>query len=366
MNAMHYDLAAIGNNEFKLKDAADAADASGAQAALGKLVASSRFTWLAANVTGPGGGPLPGVRPFVVRRIGRLRIAFLGLTAPRSSIYSQTKGLTITDPVAAAIDWIPRARAQADVVIAVTHIGIDDDRRLVKGTRGLDAVVGGDSHTFLYAQVQEQDLDGKTVPIVQDGEFGVRLGKMRLRFERGAHGRWRLTRSSDVLLPIDAGTPADPTIAALVERYARPLDLDVGTAPAVGHTPQERLALTAQELATAWKDTARTEVGLQPPAGIFEVFRTRAVTRYQLHAILPFHDTLWSGHIEGARLKTLLTTPTPAGPIGSTIAAADVDPTRTYTVATTDFAAKGAQIEGANTGMDVRQAAEGWLSRPLP
>ncbi len=363
MNAMHYDLAAIGNNEFKLKDAADATDAAGAQAALRKLVASSRFTWLAANVTGSDGGPLPGVRPFVVRRIGRLRIAFLGLTAPRSATYSQTKGLLVTDPVTAAIDWIPRARAQADVVIAVTHIGIDDDRRLVQGTRGLDAVVGGDSHTFLYTQVREKDLDGRTVPIVQDGEFGVRLGEMRLRFQKGAQGRWRLARSSDVLLPVDASTPADQKVAALVERYARPLDVPVGRAPAIGRTPEQRWALTAQQLATAWKDTAMTEVGLQPPAGIFEVFRTRTVSRYQLHAILPFHDTLWSGHIEGARLKALLAAPTPAGPMGSTIAAADVDPMRTYTIATTDFAAKAAQIEGMDTGADVRHVAEVWLDR---
>ncbi len=366
MNALHYDMAAIGNNEFKLKDAADAADVAGAQASLRRLVASSRFPWICANVTGADGAPLRGVRPFVVRRVGQLRIAFLGLTTQRSSTYLQTTGLTVTDPVAAAQAWIPRARQQADVVIAVTHIGVDDDRRLVKGTRGLDVVVGGDSHTFLYAPVEERNLDGRTVPIVQDGEFGVRLGEMRLRFERGAHGGWRLARSSDVLLPIDAHIPADPRIAALVERYARPLDVTVGKGPAIGGAPQERLAQTAQQLASIWRDRARTDVGLQPPAGIFEVFRTRAVTRYQLHAILPFHDTLWSGHIEGARLKALLAAPTPAGPMGSTIAAADVDPTRTYTIATTDFAAKGALIEGADTGVDVRQAAEDWLGKPPP
>src|SRR5580698_8065796 len=75
MNAIGYDLAAIGNNEFKLKDAADIHDAAGAQGDLARLVRQSHFPWICANVTEADGSPLPGVKPFIVRRIGRLQIA---------------------------------------------------------------------------------------------------------------------------------------------------------------------------------------------------------------------------------------------------------------------------------------------------
>ena len=51
MNAIGYDLAAVGNNEFKLKDAADIHDATGAQADLARLVRQSR--------TSPGSAPTP-------------------------------------------------------------------------------------------------------------------------------------------------------------------------------------------------------------------------------------------------------------------------------------------------------------------
>src|SRR5581483_8312617 len=60
MNAIGYDLAAIGNNEFKLEDAEDAHDAAGAQAALAKLIRQSRFPWICANATEADGSPLPG------------------------------------------------------------------------------------------------------------------------------------------------------------------------------------------------------------------------------------------------------------------------------------------------------------------
>jgi hypothetical protein len=183
MNAIGYDLAAVGNNEFKLKDAADIHDAAGAQADLARLVRESHFPWICANATLADGSPLPGVKPFLVRWIGRLRVAFLGLTTQRSQGYPQTKGLKFTDPVEAANRWVPKARAEADVVIVVSHIGVFDDRRVARGTRGIDAIVGGDSHTYLYQLAEEKNLDGAVVPIVQDGEFGVRLGVFNLTFE---------------------------------------------------------------------------------------------------------------------------------------------------------------------------------------
>jgi 5'-nucleotidase/UDP-sugar diphosphatase len=362
MNAIGYDLAAVGNNEFKLKDAADAKDAAGAQASLARLIRLSRFPWLAANVTDAKGQPIGGVQPFVVRRIGTLRVAFLGLTAPRSASYPQTKGLTFTEPVEAAKVWIPRARAKADVVIAVTHIGVVDDQRLVSQTRGLDAVVGGDSHTYLYQPLAVKNLDGVVVPIVQDGEFGVRLGRFDLTFTGDAKAGWRLDHYADELIAVDGSVKPDPAVAALVERYARPLDVEVGQISQVGATPAERTRLTAEALAAAWKASAKAEIGLQPEGVLFEVFRSRDVTRFQVHAIVPFHDTVWTGQITGAGLKELLAKPSLLGGVmRATIAAADIDPARTYQAATTDFVAQAVLTGGADTGDDARTALEDWL-----
>ncbi|HEY1750649.1 MAG TPA: bifunctional UDP-sugar hydrolase/5'-nucleotidase [Caulobacteraceae bacterium] len=366
MNAIGYDLAAIGNNEFKLKDAADAHDAAGAQAALAKLVAASRFPWICANATRADGSPLPGVKPFIVKRIGKLRVAFLGLTTGRSAAYPQARGLKIIDPVEAAKAWIPRARAEADVLIAVTHDGVADDQRLVHQTTGIDAVVGGDSHTYLYQPLIWKNAAGQDTPIVQDGEFGVRLGVFHLTFEGDAAHGWRLATYDDALLPVDAAIRPDPKVAALVERYARPLDVRVGEIERIGATPAERAALTAEDLAYAWKAAAGTEVGLQPEGDLFEVFRTHAVTRFQVHAILPFHDTIWKGEVSGAKLKAALEHPSPFGGVmHATIAAADIDPARTYSVATTDFVAQAAIPGGADTHQDAREAVEAWLkSKP--
>jgi len=293
-----------------------------------------------------------------------LRIAFLGLTTSRSATYPQNKGLTIQDPVAAAKVWIPKARAAADILIAVTHVGVDDDRRLVRETRGIDAVVGGDSHTFLYQPAIEKNLDGQEIPIVQDGEFGVNLGRFDLTFDGDAKGGWHLARYSDRLMPVDSAIRPDRAVARLVEHYAHPLDVPVGTLASVGATPKDRARMTAELLATVWKESAGVDIGIQPEPALFDSFRDVHVTRFQLRAVLPFHDTVWRGEATGAQLKSfLLSPPGGLGPVRSTLDPANLDPAKTYTVATTAFIGRILLSKGSDTGIDDRTAAETWFKQ---
>ncbi|HEY2707136.1 MAG TPA: bifunctional UDP-sugar hydrolase/5'-nucleotidase [Caulobacteraceae bacterium] len=367
MNAIGYDIAALGNNEFKLKDAADIHDAAGAQAALALLVKQSYFPWLAANVTEADGSMLPGVKPYLVRKVGALRIAFIGFTAPRSASYPQAKGLVFTDPVAAAKIWVPKARAEANVVIAMTHIGVIDDQRLAKETTGIDAIVGGDSHTYLYQPLEVKNLDGVGVPIVQDGEFGVRLGVFDLTFEGDAAHGWRLADYADRLEAVDAQVKPNPKLAALVEHYAHPLDVVVGKLSMIGLNPSDRTKITAADLAAAFKFASGAEIGIQPEGDLFEVFRTQKVTRFQIHAILPFHDVVWTGPVPGARLQAILEKTSPLiGAMHATVAPIDIDPAKTYQVATVDFVAQALFPGVGKAGEDSRTATERWLKAGAP
>jgi len=364
MNALGVDMAAVGNNEFKLRDGVDSHDATGAQAALQRLVHRARFPWLCANATDANGAPLPGVQPFVVRQFGPLRVAFLGLTTIASKDYAQVKGLVIGDPVEAAKVWIPRARAEADVVVAVTHLGVDEDHRLVRETRGIDAVVGGHSHTFLYQPAVEKNLDGVDTPIVQDGEFGVRLGEMHLTFEGDAAGGWKLASFTDRLAPVDANVRPDPALAALAQRYAAPLDVTVGTLPLIPATVDGRARMTAETLAAAWKAAAGADVGVATEGSLFGSFHVRRVTRYQVREVVPFHDMVVRVDVPGARLRQFLTTPNDStGAIRATIGADQIDPAKTYRVASTTFIARAFGAVAEATGVDARTAVERWLGR---
>jgi 5'-nucleotidase/UDP-sugar diphosphatase len=338
MNAVGYDLAAVGNNEFKAKDGADADDAPGAQAALLAVVKRARFPWLCANAIDAHGAMLEGVQPFVVRQFGPLRVGFLGLTAPRVATYPQAKGWTISDPIAAAKLYIPRARAQCDVLIAVTHIGVDLDKKLAAATTGIDAIVGGDSHTFLYKPLEVKNADGTaTVPIVQDGEFGANLGRFDLTFTRAAPG-WRLTAFHDALLPVGPTLAPATDVDAVIAPYAAPLLTVVGTLPSIvmGATAEERDQKTTRFVANVLRRRTRSDFAVSAAGGFFETFRTPQVTLYDIHAILPFNDHAVVATLTGAKLLALLTGDKTAEIAGDPKL---IEPAKTYSVAFIDFVA---------------------------
>jgi len=363
MNAVGYELAAVGNNEFKAKDGVEINDAAGAQAALLQVVKRSRFPWICANAKDGKGAFLEGVQPYIVRVFNGVRVGFLGLTAPRSASYPQTKGWTISDPITVAKEWIPKARANCDVLIAVTHLGVDLDRQLVAQTAGIDAVVGGDSHTFLYKAAEVANTEGRLVPIVQDGEFGVNLGRFDLQFVRDADGHWRLAHYDYTLLPVGPELAEAPDVKEVLAPFVRPFETVIGWVDRVGKTPAERSRLTTQAVVDAMRNTTGADYALNPDGGgMFEVFRHNAVTRYDVYAALPFKNSMVVAELTGAEIQALLK----AQP--DTVVSGDqgrLDTARKYRVAFVDFIAKSvynlAEERLQSTGRDIRDVVIGFL-----
>ena len=48
----------------------------------------------------------------------------------------------------------------------------------LENTRNIDIVVGGHSHTFLDDVKYRKNLDGKEIPIVQNGCWGLNVGEL--------------------------------------------------------------------------------------------------------------------------------------------------------------------------------------------
>ena len=369
MNAVGYELAAIGNNEFKALDGVDQSDAAGSQAALLLDIRRSRFPWICANATDAQGSFLEGVQPYVVRNFDGVLVGFLGLTAPRSASYPQTKGWTISDPIAAAKRWIPEARAHCDILIAVTHIGVDGDKQLAAQTTGIDAIVGGDSHTYLYKAIEIANTDGAMVPIVQDGEFGVDLGRFDVNLTRSTGGAWRLSSYTEALLPVDASLAEARDVDAVIEPYRKPYDDVIGkVAPA--KSPAERMKQTTQIVVDALHAQTDEDYAVNPVgAGFFNVFHNGDITRYDVYAVMPFHNVDVVATMPGSELLALLK----PGGIAVSGDITKIDSTKTYSVAMVDFVAHDAfHVPGAELGLghyianrDIRDVVIDYLYRAM-
>lgn len=132
------------------------------------------------------------VKPYAIVRKAGLKIGIIGLMPDISTLVARdiADKIPAFDDIEVVNKWAEYLKTEknCDLVIALTHIGFRlkqdmDDVKLAKMTRNVDIIVGGHSHTFLKHPRYENNLDGKSVPIVQDGCWGLNFGLMHVHFE---------------------------------------------------------------------------------------------------------------------------------------------------------------------------------------
>ena len=178
MNAMGFDATALGNHEF-----------DNGMDALADRLAKLKCPVVCANYDFSGFRLGRYVKPYVIVRRGGLKIGIIGLLTDvrpvvDSDIACQLKyhdPIEVTDRYA---DYL-RNRKKCDMVICLTHLGIEGeltlmDRQLVAETRNVDLVIGGHSHTFLKDVCWQENADGVPVPIVQNGRWGVNMANLKI------------------------------------------------------------------------------------------------------------------------------------------------------------------------------------------
>lgn len=128
------------------------------------------------------------VKPYVILKRGGLRIGIFGMLTDITKVVERTIAdrLPKFDDVETADRWASylKNEKKCDIVIALTHLGIENedfmDQDLVRATRNIDLVVGGHSHTFIKDIVYENNIDGKPVPIVQNGCWGLDTAELSI------------------------------------------------------------------------------------------------------------------------------------------------------------------------------------------
>jgi len=173
MSDLGYHAMTMGNREFHVW-----------RSALATKIAQARFPVLSANVHAreSTATTLP-VQPYVKIVLGDLRITVFGLTVPMVTARMKVAPLSaflFDDPIATARRLITELRGDADVLIALTHIGLSQDRKLAEAVEGIDLIIGGHSHNALSAPVYMN-----RIPIVQTGSHANLYGEVVLKIENG-------------------------------------------------------------------------------------------------------------------------------------------------------------------------------------
>jgi hypothetical protein len=143
-----------------------------------RMKKTARFAVLGANLERRSGAAL--LKPSVVLKkksgVRELRIGVIGLVG---ADLPWPKELRAKDPVETARKLVPELRKKSDLVIALTHLGLDEDRKLAAAVPGIDLIVGAHSQSFL----QKPEKIGSTW-ILQSSYRGEYIGHATLT-ERG-------------------------------------------------------------------------------------------------------------------------------------------------------------------------------------
>lgn len=163
-----YDVMTIGNREFHVLPAIFLAKTKGAPCPL-----------LCANIYPKSPDtPLPTQSSLILHHSG-CRVGLFGLLVPMVTPRMKSAFLSaylFHPPLQSAREMVHLLRPQVDILIALTHIGLSQDRLLAAQEPELDLIIGGHSHTPVQPP---ETVNG--VPIVQAEPFGRGFGMLHWR-----------------------------------------------------------------------------------------------------------------------------------------------------------------------------------------
>ena len=349
MNAAGYDFATLGNHEFNYPPAH-----------MKKLLSQAHFPILCANAVEKMGDKTL-VPAYTIRAVGPVKIALFGLVTREARAYpAAAQGIVILDEVQTARRMVAELSPQADIIILISHCGEKTDHAIAQAVKQIDVIVGGHSHSRLPAgkfvwhsdELKADDVNGTI--IVQNHQWGGELGRLDLLFSPDAQGGWKVDRYRARLIPVTPDIREDSAVAAVVERFWRPIaeqyEMVIGKAAAdfisLDHDRAEY-----HLMADAIRETMAVDFVLENIGGVRAPLVRGPIARADLVAMDPFDNTIVTFSIDGARLKHLLRKAQPAVSglryriqggrlIEASCGGLPIDDDRTYTGAINSFYAK--------------------------
>lgn len=363
-NAIGVDAVTFGNHEFDF-----------GPDLLKQRMAESKFPWIGTNVRSADGSAFAGTAPSWTRTIDGITIGFLGLITPDTArLSSAGPSLDFPPVLETAAAAVKELRTKgASVVVALTHLTIEEDRELASKVKGIDLILGGHDHDPISF------YEGSTL-ILKAGHDAQYLGVVKLAVETKDAGKGPATTTvpTEWRFVTTAGVAPDPEVETVVEGYTRRLDSDL--AAVIGTTTTEldsrkdvvrsREASMGNLIADALRDTLKADVAITNGGGIRADALHPAgstLTRKDIFAELPFGNVGVLVEMSGQDLISTLEhgvskveekagrfpqvsgltmTYDPKAPAGRRVTSImvggkPVDPQATYRVATNDYMLKG-------------------------
>ncbi len=378
LNTLGLDYVTFGNHEFDIK----------AEQLLARLAESS-FQWISSNVMQANGEPFPNVLPSTILTVsgeegGQVKIGLVGTTLSSN----QQDYVQYQEPIAALQQQVDEIKDDVDIIVALTHLSLEQDKQAAADIPEIDLILGGHEHENIqqwrFDQVSDQAAGciEHPTPILKADANARTVYVVDLLYDTE-------TRCFEIvsnLQPITAALADDPATAKTVDTWQA---IGFEGFRSSGFEPNELVAVFPDMLdgleasvrnhptsltdliATAMLNTSERETGTAADLSIFnsgsiridDVIPPGRITQYDVIRILPFGGNVLTVEMQGDLLARVLDQGKKNQGTGGYLQTANVawdetaqqwlvkeqaiDLNRTYRVAINDFL-----IKGLETGLD--------------
>jgi 2',3'-cyclic-nucleotide 2'-phosphodiesterase (5'-nucleotidase family) len=297
LGPLGYDAWAVGNHEFDKRIAN-----------LAKFTAASSATPLSANLrTADGVDPLLPRQRFsrVFKRNG-VRIGVIGATTEglktlmNRDDYATLKLIPVADAVRAEVNALDPA---TDLIVVVSHIGVEGDMDLARAVPGIDLIVGGHSHTRL-----EQAQQVQKTWVVQAGSYNRSLGVVDLEVAGDEVSAFHYELRH--LRPESARVEPDPGLVQLSADWQARIEASYGeivaTAPVLLGRDHHHECALGRWITDVLRESAGADIGLYNAGGLRADVAAGPVTRRALFEAFPFGNEVFRFELTGEEVWGIL------------------------------------------------------------
>ena len=295
-NASGLDYATFGNHEFDF-----------GPDVLRQRMRESRFKWLAANVVDKKTGKLFADTPeFVVREFDGVKVGIFGILL-QETLQTSRPGpdVDIQDPCDTAARVIPKIHAAgAQVIVALTHLSMGDDKRLARCS-GVDLIIGGHEHTLLESMSGHAPIFKMTSDARELGRIDLNISKSTGKLESID---WQVIPVTDQVKDDSAFAPLNEKYGPLLKSLEQPVgrtavELDIKSADV-----RTRETNMGDFIADAFRRATGADVGLVNGGSIRAdtIIEPGILTKRDVLSILPYTNKVVKMQLTGAVIRAAL------------------------------------------------------------
>lgn len=330
------DGAVIGNHEFDL----------GSQNLFEQIDSWAQFPLLAANYlfedpSNPDQRSLRDVvRPYHIYDVKGVKIGVIGMAnwGSMTGIFEggNSLGIRPIDDRVALDQYVRLLRPVVDVVVVVSHLGLDEDENLTSREvddpnaalplQGVDLILGGHLHIVTDPpKIIPNDDKGNSTIVVHSGAFAKYVGRLDVTVRIGEDNsdperRSRITAYGYDNIPVDSKVPDDPEVADLLWPYSVAInrDINLGGVFAYVNPPGDAKIvrsdttggdsqlgnLVARAMQT--RSGVEAEMALTNSLGIRADFERGPLTVEQMFNVFPFENSITIIYLSGSEIQETL------------------------------------------------------------